>query len=102
MLAHSPISSVLGISTIVLCLVLPSPHGWSASFTSETSEDPLQQESSLSDLVPRDTVITLTLKEAVLHALENNLDISVSRHTRNIRVTDIVFQQAQFDPTVQL
>jgi outer membrane protein TolC len=47
-------------------------------------------------------VITLTLQEAVMQALEHNLDIQVSRFTRDVRLTDIVFQQAQFDPTVQL
>ncbi|MCA9453835.1 MAG: TolC family protein, partial [Nitrospira sp.] len=37
-----------------------------------------------------------------MEALEHNLDIQVSRHTRDVRLTDIVFQQSQFDPTVEL
>ena len=45
---------------------------------------------------------TIALVDAVLHALQNNLDITVSRQTRDIRLTDILFEQAQFDPTFNL
>lgn len=44
----------------------------------------------------------VSLKDAVLEALERNLDITISRHTRDTRVTDILFEQAKFDPTVSL
>jgi outer membrane protein TolC len=37
-----------------------------------------------------------------MQALENNLDIQVSRHTRDAQLTDIIFEQAKFDPTIQL
>ncbi len=60
------------------------------------------QDESLKNLIPSDSVITLTLRDAVLQALENNIDIQVSRHTRDAKVTDIVFEQAKFDPTIQL
>jgi outer membrane protein TolC len=60
------------------------------------------EDLALKDLLPSDSVVTLTLKEAVLQALENNLDIQVSRYTRDVRLTDIVFQEAEFDPTVEL
>jgi outer membrane protein TolC len=42
------------------------------------------------------------LKEAVLEALERNLDITISRQTKETRITDILFEQAKFDPTVSL
>ena len=45
---------------------------------------------------------TIALVDAVLRALQNNLDITVSRQTRDIRLTDILFEQAQFDPTFNL
>ena len=67
------------------------------SFSSLTQAEP-----PLSTLIDPDPIETLTLKEAVLRALENNLDITVSRQTRDVRITDIMFQQAQFDPTVEL
>ena len=44
----------------------------------------------------------VSLKDAVLEALERNLDITISRHTKETRVTDILFEQAKFDPTVSL
>ena len=37
-----------------------------------------------------------------MKALEHNLDIQISRHTKDARISDIVFEQAKFDPTVQL
>jgi outer membrane protein len=44
----------------------------------------------------------LTLVEAVLQTLERNLDITVSRQTKESRLTDIMFEQAKFDPLVSL
>lgn len=44
----------------------------------------------------------VSLKDAVLEALERNLDITISRHTKDTRLTDILFEQAKFDPTVSL
>jgi Outer membrane protein len=41
----------------------------------------------------------ISLSEAALRALKNNLDISISRHTKESRLTDIVVEQAKFDPT---
>jgi outer membrane protein TolC len=39
------------------------------------------------------------LADAALRALKNNLDISISRQTKESRLTDIVVEQAKFDPT---
>ena len=44
----------------------------------------------------------ISLKDAALEALERNLDITISRNTKDTRVTDILFEQAKFDPTVSL
>ena len=41
----------------------------------------------------------LYLADAALRALKNNLDISISRQTKESRLTDIVVEQAKFDPT---
>jgi outer membrane protein TolC len=41
----------------------------------------------------------ITLADAALRALKNNLDINISRHTKESRLTDIVVEQAKFDPT---
>ncbi len=43
---------------------------------------------------------TLALADAVMQALERNLDISISRKTKDSRISDIVSEQAKFDPTL--
>jgi outer membrane protein TolC len=45
---------------------------------------------------------TLSLAEAALRALQHNLDISISRHTKESRLADIVIEQSRFDPTLSL
>lgn len=75
---------------------------WPNSSASRSPSPIETEEWSFEELLPSDSVITLTLQEAVMEALEHNLDIQVSRHTRDVRLTDIVFQQSQFDPTVEL
>ncbi len=42
----------------------------------------------------------LSLADAVVQALQQNLDISISRQTKESRIADIVIEQAKFDPTV--
>ncbi|HEY5627582.1 MAG TPA: TolC family protein, partial [Nitrospira sp.] len=44
----------------------------------------------------------LSLADAALRALKNNLDISISRQTKESRLTDIVVEQAKFDPTLSV
>ena len=83
--------------TVTLVLICWPAWSWGSSFNISEMED-----LALKELLPSDSVVTLTLKEAVLQALENNLDIQVSRYTRDVRLTDIVFQEAEFDPTVEL
>jgi outer membrane protein len=47
------------------------------------------------EAVPRQAI---SLADAALRALQNNLDISISRRTKESRLTDIVFEQAKYDP----
>lgn len=44
----------------------------------------------------------LSLSDAILRALEKNLDISISRQTKDSRLADIIVEQAKFDPTLSL
>ena len=44
----------------------------------------------------------ISLAAAALRALKNNLDISISRHTKESRLTDITVEQAKFDPTLSV
>ena len=44
----------------------------------------------------------ISLAEAAVRALQSNLDISISRHTKESRIADIVIEQAKFDPTLSV
>lgn len=44
----------------------------------------------------------VSLIDVVLRVLQSNLDITISRQTKESRLTDIVFEQAKFDPTFSL
>jgi outer membrane protein TolC len=50
--------------------------------------------------VPTERREALSLTDAVVRALQQNLDISISRQTKDSRIADIVIEQAKFDPTV--
>jgi len=51
---------------------------------------------------PQERRQSVALSDAVLQALERNLDISISRTTKNSRLSDIVGEEAKFDPTLSL
>jgi len=52
--------------------------------------------------IPTERRESISLTDAAVRALRNNLDISLSRHTKESRLTDIVVEQAKFDPTVSV
>jgi len=72
---------------LVLSVLLPLGSVWSAEPSMQTQTE-RKEAASLAD--------------AVLRALQQNLDISVSRQTKESRLTDIVFEQAKFDPLLSL
>ena len=45
---------------------------------------------------------TISLADAAVQALQNNLDISISRHIKTNRLSDIDIEHAKFDPTVSM
>jgi outer membrane protein TolC len=45
---------------------------------------------------------TISLADAALQALKHNLDISISRQTKESRQADITVEQAKFDPTLSV
>ncbi|MFM7840897.1 MAG: TolC family protein, partial [Nitrospira sp.] len=51
---------------------------------------------------PQERRQSVALSDAVLQALERNLDISISRTTKNSRLSEIVGEEAKFDPTLSL
>lgn len=68
------------------CLSSPS-DGWSLDATQP---------------IPVERRETISLADAAVRALQNNIDISISRYTKESRVADIVIEQAKFDPTVSV
>lgn len=54
------------------------------------------------DPVPAEHREILSLTDAALRALENNLDIRISRHTKESRLADIIIERAKFDPTLSV
>ena len=92
--------SVASVTILVLSLAVLG-QSWSQSSVTK-SDSVLTEDAALKKLIPSDSVMTLTLHDAVMQALEHNVEIRVSRHTRDAQLTDIIFEQAQFDPTVQL
>ena len=45
---------------------------------------------------------SISLADAALRALKHNLDISISRQTKESRQADITIEQAKFDPTLSV
>ncbi len=45
---------------------------------------------------------TISLADAAIRALEHNLDITISRQTKESRLADITVEQAKFDPTLSM
>jgi outer membrane protein len=44
----------------------------------------------------------ISLADAAIRALQHNLDISISRQTKESRLADIIVEQARFDPTLSV
>lgn len=51
---------------------------------------------------PKEQREAIKLEDAVFRALKNNLDLTISRQTKESRLADIIIEQAKFDPTLSL
>lgn len=65
----------------------------SASFT-RAAEDTKNQQGERRE--------TIALGDAAIRALKSNLDITISRQTKESRLSDIIVEQAKFDPTLSV
>lgn len=80
------------LATIVigglLCVLSLSPcESWSLDVTERISDERRE---------------TVSLADAALRALQNNLDISISRHNKESRLADIIVEQSKFDPNLSV
>ena len=74
-------------TVLVITLLLPLAYVAGANLPEGTEAIPMK---------------AVSLADIVLRALQNNLDISISRQTKESRLTDIIFEQAKFDPLLSL
>src|SRR5688572_20166773 len=51
---------------------------------------------------PMERQETISLADAAIRALQHNLDINISRQTKESRQADITVEQAKFDPTLSV
>ena len=77
----------LAMMLAVLWSIATPPHGWSLDVTQP---------------IPTERRETVSLADAAVRALQHNLDITISRHTKESRLADIIVEQAKFDPTLSL
>lgn len=68
------------------CIVSPS-QSWSLDVTQP---------------IPEERRETVSLTDAAVRALQNNLDITISRQTKESRLADIIIEQSKFDPTLSV
>ena len=68
-------------------LLLAPTNGWSLDVTKP---------------IPVERREAVSLADAAVRALQSNLDISISRHTKESRLSDIIIEQAKFDPTLSV
>ena len=52
--------------------------------------------------IPTERRETVSLADAAVRALQNNLDISISRQNRESRLADIIIEQSKFDPNLSI
>lgn len=87
MLYTSPVFHRLTAITIAGLWCLWPLEGWSLDVTQP---------------IPDERRETLSLSDAAVRALQHNLDITLSRHTKESRLADIVIEQSKFDPTLSV
>ncbi len=86
----------IGLALLSLGVAAPA---WAA----DPPATPAPNKTTVTDTgLGKETREPIPLNEAVMRALENNLDISISRFTKESRLADIIIEQAKFDPTLSL
>ncbi len=85
---RSSIRYRVGTAVIIGIWGLSSPpHSWSMDIAQPVSAERRE---------------TMSLADATIRALQQNLDISISRHTKESRLADIIVEQSKFDPTLSM
>lgn len=86
------------------CLV-PGTSGWRSGIAIMLvflTTSPCWSQDPAKTATPAERRETISLADAAVRALQSNLDISISRQTKESRIFDITVEQAKFDPTLSV
>ncbi len=87
-----------------VCL-LPGLSGWRNSLALTLvflTASPCWSQGPAKSAAPAERREAISLSDAAVRALQSNLDISISRQTKESRIFDITVEQAKFDPTLSV
>lgn len=82
--------------------LVSSMSGWRSGITITLvllTTSPCWSQGPAKTATPAERRETISLPDAAVRALQSNLDISISRQTKESRIFDITVEQAKFDPT---
>jgi len=86
------------------CLV-PGMSGWRSGIAITLvflTTSPCWSQDPAKTATPAERREAISLADAAVRALQSNLDISISRQTKESRIFDITVEQAKFDPTLSV
>ena len=84
---------------------VPGMSGWSSGIALTLlllTTSPCWSQDPAKTATPAERRETISLADAAVRALQSNLDISISRQTKESRIFDITVEQAKFDPTLSV
>lgn len=84
---------------------VPGMSGWSSGIALTfllLTTSPCWGQDPVKAATPAERRETISLADAAVRALQSNLDISISRQTKESRIFDITVEQAKFDPTLSV
>lgn len=84
---------------------VPGLPGWSSGIALTLlflATSPSWAQDHAKTAAPAERREAISLSDAAVRALQSNLDISISRQTKESRIADIVIEQAKFDPTLSV
>ncbi|THJ23108.1 MAG: TolC family protein [Nitrospira sp. CG24D] len=82
--------------------LVPGMSGWRSGLAltlAFLTTSPCWSQGPAKTATPAERRETISLPDAAVRALQSNLDISISRQTKESRIFDITVEQAKFDPT---
>lgn len=85
--------------------LVPGMSGWRSGIAITLvflTTSPCWSQDPAKTATPAERREAISLADAAVRALQSNLDISISRQTKESRIFDITVEQAKFDPTLSV